>query len=194
MLSTEQAQEKIDPRVKRTRLALEQAFMDVLQEKGFQAITVQDITRRAGVNRATFYAHFPDKYALLDHSIRQGFLEEIHRRMLHSCHYSEENLRNLISAVCEFTRTASARCKPPQPQFESLIETQVKSVLYELLLKWLQQVETDVSPETAATAGSWAIYGLAAQWNHSKHPKSADEFAAEVLPLIAANLKVAEAA
>ena len=67
-------EQKLDPRVKRTRSLLEQAFMDVLKEKGFQTITVQDITQRAGVNRATFYAHFDDKYDLLDHSIRQGFL------------------------------------------------------------------------------------------------------------------------
>jgi AcrR family transcriptional regulator len=191
MLSTKQEVEKLDPRVKRTRESLEQAFTDVLHDKGFQAVTVQDITRRAGVNRATFYAHFPDKYALLDHSIRQGFLQEIDKRMLHACQYSRDNLRSLIVAVCEFIRTSSSHCKPAQSQFESLVETQVKDVVYELLLKWLEQVETDVAPETAATAGSWAIYGLASQWNRSQRPKSVDKFAAEVLPLVASNLKVA---
>ena len=155
MLSTEFDQ-KLDPRVKRTRQLLEQAFMDVLREKGFQTITVQDITERAGVNRATFYAHFDDKYALLDHSIRQGFLQEIQKRMLHSCRFSTDNLRNLIVAVCEFTSNTNSHCKPPQPQFESLVETQVKDVMYELLLKWLKQVDVEVAPETAATAASWA--------------------------------------
>jgi AcrR family transcriptional regulator len=182
--------DKLDPRVRRTRQSLEQAFMDALREKGFQAITVQDITQRAGVNRATFYAHFADKYALLDHSIRQGFLEEINKRMLHACHYTLQNLRSLIVAVCEFTRSASSHCKPRQAQFESLVETQVKSVLYDLLLKWLEQVRTDVAPQTAATAGSWAIYGLAAQWNRSQHRKPADKFADEVLPLVAANFPI----
>jgi AcrR family transcriptional regulator len=56
-------------RVKRTRSLLEQAFMGVVAEKGFQAASVQDITEKAGVNRATFYKHFNDKYALLNHSI-----------------------------------------------------------------------------------------------------------------------------
>ncbi len=186
--------QKLDPRVKRTRLLLEQAFMDVLKEKGFQTVTVQDITARAGVNRATFYAHFQDKYALLDYSIRQGFLQEIEKRMLHACHFTMDNLRNLIVAVCEFTRNINSHCKPPLTQFESLVETQVKAVLYEILLKWLEQREMDVSPETAATAASWAIYGLAAQWGHSKGPKPVDEFAAEVLPLVAANLKLTQPA
>jgi len=194
MLSSKREPERLDPRVKRTRASLEQAFVALLHEKGFQAITVQDITQRAGLNRATFYAHFPDKYALLDYRIRQGFLREIDKRMLHACHYSLENLRSLIVAVCEFTTKSVSRCKPPHGQYESLVESQVKAVLYELLLGWLKQVGTEVAPETAATAGSWAIYGLAAQWNHSKQARSALKFADEVLPLVATNLQVTEPA
>jgi AcrR family transcriptional regulator len=186
--------QKLDPRVKRTRLLLEQAFMDILKEKGFQTITVHDITERAGVNRATFYAHFRDKYALLDNSIRQGFLQEIDKRMLNACHFTMDNLRNLIVAVCEFTTNINSHCKPPLTQFESLVETQVKAVLYEFLLNWLKQMEVDIAPETAATAASWAIYGLVAQWGHSKEPQPVDEFAAEVLPLVAANLKLTQPA
>ena len=189
-MSSTDLNQKEDPRVKRTRLLLEQAFMVVLKEKGFQTITVQDIAQRAGVNRATFYAHFEDKYDLLDHSIRQGFLQEIEKRMLNACHFSMDNLRNLIIAVCEFSKNVNTHCKPPMAQFESLVETQVKDVLYELLLKWLGQMEVEVAPETAATAASWAIYGLAAQWGHSKQPKPVDEFAAEVLPLVATNLNL----
>ena len=194
MLVDQLAPEKIDPRVKRTRTLLEQAFMELIEEEGFQAVTVQDITERAGVNRATFYAHFPDKYALLDHRIRQGFIEEIDKRMLNACHLTKDNLRNLIIAVCEFTRTINAHCKPAQAQFESLVETQVKGVLHELILKWLEQVDLTVSPETAATAASWAIYGLALQWSHARQPGPADVFADEVMPLVAANLNLSAAA
>ncbi len=190
MLVDQLTPEKVDPRVKRTRLLLEQAFMDLIEEKGFQAVTVQDIAEKAGVNRATFYAHFADKYALLDHRIRQGFIEEIDRRMLNACHLTKDNLRNLIIAVCEFTRTINAHCKPAQPQFESLVEAQVKGVLHELMLKWLEQVTLTVPAETAATAASWAIYGLALQWSHTKQPKPVEAFADEVLPLVATGLNV----
>lgn len=190
MLVDQLAPEKIDPRVKRTRNLLEQAFMQLIQEKGFQAVTVQDITERAGVNRATFYAHFADKYALLDHRIRQGFIEEIDKRMLNACHLTRDNLRSLVIAVCEFTRTINDHCKPAQAQFESLVEAQVKAVLHELMLKWLEQVPLAVPPETAATAASWAIYGLALQWSHAKRPQPVEAFADEVLPLVAANLNL----
>ncbi len=191
--------EKLDPRVKRTRLLLEQAFIKLIEEKGFQAVTVQDITERAGVNRATFYAHFTDKYDLLDKSIRKGFMEEIDKRMLNVCHPTADTLRNLVIAVCEFTRGMNEHCKPAQEQFESLVEAQVKGVLHELLLKWLEpregvasapmrKADPPVSPEMAATAASWAIYGLALQWSHARKPRPVEEFAAEVLPLVAANL------
>ncbi len=187
-------EEKLDPRVKRTRELLEKAFMEVINEKGFQTITVQDITERAGVNRATFYAHFADKFALLDHSIRQQFIQEIDKRMLNACHFTMDNLRNLIIAVCEFIRNANSKCKPAQSQFETLVEAQVKEVLYDLLLKWLEQARTSTEPEIAATATSWAIYGLALQWSHTKKPEAVEKFADEVLPLIASNLQLVEAA
>ena len=190
MLIDELSQDKLDPRVKRTRTMLEGAFTELIQEKGFQAVTVQDITERAGVNRATFYAHFADKYALSEFSVRQGFVQEIDKRMLNACHLSLDNLRNLIVAVCEYTMTVNAHCKPAEGQFESLVGPQVKAVMHELLLKWLEKAELDVAPATAATAASWAIYGLALQWSHEKQPQPVEEYAAQVLPLIAANLNL----
>jgi AcrR family transcriptional regulator len=184
--------EKLDPRVKRTRQMLDQAFMELLAEKGFDAISVQDVTARAGLNRATFYAHFQDKFALLDYSIRESFREEIKKRLLQSCHFSMENLRHLIVAVCEFTHNLSSHCAPAQRQFEPLVENQIKGQLYEIMLMWLKQSEHANSPETSATAASWAIYGLAMQWNREKKNQSAESFADEVLPLVAANLQLAQ--
>ncbi len=193
MLSNlKEGQEKLDPRVKRTRQLIEQAFMDIINEKGFQEVTVQDITERAGINRATFYSHFEDKYDLLDQRIRRGFLEEMDKRMLNACHFSMDNLHNLIVAVCEFIKNTNSHCKPAQNQFETLVEAQVKDVMYGLLLNWLEQIKTNTVPEIAATATSWAIYGLALQWTHSKKPEPVEKFADEVLPLIAPNLQLAE--
>ena len=92
--------------------------------------------------------------------------------------------------MCDYTKTVNAHCKPAEGQFESLVGPQVKAVMHELLLKWLEKAELDVAPATAATAASWAIYGLALQWSHEKQPQPVEEFAAQVLPLIAANLNL----
>lgn len=53
-----------DLRVRRTRKLLREALIDLTTEKGFADLTVQDITERAMVNRATFYRHYQDKYDL----------------------------------------------------------------------------------------------------------------------------------
>lgn len=53
-----------DLRVRRTRKFLRDAFMELLEEKGFEKVTVQDIASRAMVNRSTFYRHYQDKYDL----------------------------------------------------------------------------------------------------------------------------------
>jgi AcrR family transcriptional regulator len=182
---------KEDPRVTRTRNLILQSFEDILPEKGFHALTVQDITLKAGINRATFYAHFPDKIALLDHSMRQMFKQEIEKRTLNACHYSEANLRALIEMVCDFVSGANAHCIPAQPQFESLVETQIKNQLQELLEMWLERDETIADKKTISIATSWAIYGLALKWSHDKNKKkpSAEQFADQVLPLVAVNMR-----
>src|SRR5437899_13065030 len=111
MLSNpKELEEKLDPRVKRTRSLILRSFESLLAEKGFEAISVQDVTDNAEVNRATFYAHFHDKYELLDYSISQMFRHEIEKRTLDACHYSPDNLRNLILAVCDFLSNVHNEC------------------------------------------------------------------------------------
>jgi AcrR family transcriptional regulator len=57
---------KDDPRSLRTRAALREAFIALVEASGFQAVSVADVCARAGVNRTTFYLHYPDKHALLE--------------------------------------------------------------------------------------------------------------------------------
>jgi AcrR family transcriptional regulator len=56
---------KTDARVRRTRDALGDALVALMQEKPFDTITVQDVLDRAGVSRSTFYTHYSDKDDLL---------------------------------------------------------------------------------------------------------------------------------
>ena len=56
---------KTDARVRRTRDALGDALIELMQEKPFDTITVQDVLDRAHVSRSTFYTHYSDKDDLL---------------------------------------------------------------------------------------------------------------------------------
>jgi AcrR family transcriptional regulator len=182
-------EEKLDPRVKRTRHLILQSFNDLLAEKSFDAISVQDVTAKAQINRATFYAHFEDKYALLDYWVEQQFRREIEARVLDACHYTPENLRILILTVCEFLSQVRTDCVQSQRQFEPMIEKQVKNQVYELLNVWLGKMNTTVSTEIPATVATWAIYGLASHWSHAKKRPALDKFVDEALPLVAVNLE-----
>jgi AcrR family transcriptional regulator len=54
-----------DRRVARTRRALREALVALILEKGYEAITIQDLIDRADIGRSTFYAHYLDKQDLL---------------------------------------------------------------------------------------------------------------------------------
>jgi AcrR family transcriptional regulator len=69
---------KDDRRVRRTQLALIQAFVDLVLEKRYEAITIQDLLDRADVGRSTFYAHYRGKDDLLAKSFI-GLLEMLDR-------------------------------------------------------------------------------------------------------------------
>lgn len=181
-------EEKTDRRIKRTRSLLDQAFQEVLSEKGFQALSVQDITGKAGVNRTTFYLHFSDKYALLDYSVSQMFRQELEKRMLNICHYTPENLRSLIITVAEFIVASNSQCTKVDPQFEALVEAQVKQQVDGLLQAWVEKLDRGIDSKTAAIAGSWAIYGLALEWGHNKKRPPVEDFAGQIEPTIQAIL------
>ena len=67
---------KEDLRVKRTKKLLSDAFLKLLSEKPFEAITINELCAVAGVRRATFYKHFTDKFTFLTfftRSLRERF-------------------------------------------------------------------------------------------------------------------------
>lgn len=53
-------------RTAQTRARIKRALIELMGEKGFDALTVSDVTRRARINRGTFYLHFVDKYDMLE--------------------------------------------------------------------------------------------------------------------------------
>jgi len=67
----------IDRRVARTRGTLHQALLSLILEKGYEAISVEDICERANIGRSTFYAHFTSK-----DDLKRSGLEHLRRELL----------------------------------------------------------------------------------------------------------------
>lgn len=98
---------KTDVRFVRTESAITTAFIELVTEIGFYAITVKDITARADVSRGTFYQHYRDKYDLLqsfEDKIKADLLDAlmpgripfkadaVKERVIRMLSYCEENL------------------------------------------------------------------------------------------------------
>ncbi len=181
---------KLDPRVRRTRQMLFQAFQELLVEKGFDQISVQDIAERSTLNRATFYDHFPDKFALLEAMISERFGKAIEARMEGGEPACEKSLRQLILAACDFLTELSSGCTKNRRQFEPIAESCVRTILRESILRGLE-AHGARNPELKATMVSWAITGAAIQGIREKK-MSPEELAAAVLPTIQTALEAGD--
>jgi AcrR family transcriptional regulator len=183
-----------DPRVKRTRHLLQQAFVELLAEKGFRSLSVQDIAERATVNRATFYAHFEDKYALVENYIREGFQQMLAGRLPAAASFTQENLHLLVHTVFEYlAQVHDSQCRSGDRQIEPLFEATIQAELYHFILNWLEQTpppdsQCRIAVDTAAITMSWAIFGAGLHWSRGQRKSSAQEMAKQVMAVLTGGL------
>ncbi len=171
-----------DPRVRRTREMLHRAFEELLAQKAFDEISVQDIAGRSTVNRATFYDHFPDKFALLEDMIGENFRATFEARMQGAQPGCPTTIRQLVLTVCDFFAEISSRCQKHQRQFAPVVESKIKQLVRDSLLAGLT-AKNAPDAELRATLASWAICGACLEWSSSR-TSNQEEFVETVLPLV----------
>ncbi len=182
-------EKRLDPRIRRTRRLLQQAFLELMQKKSFQSISVQEIAERATVNRATFYAHFEDKYDLLDAYLREEFRQWLADRLPQTEDFGPRSLRQLIVTVLEFLAQVDGHCAPNEKQVEPMFEVAVQDELYKFLLAWAKNSPPPrQAPETAAMVTSWAIFGAGLQWSRGGMRPSPQEMADQIIAVLAGGL------
>ncbi len=182
---------KEDLRVRKTRRLLQEKFWELLAEKSFLSITVQDIAEKAMVNRTTFYDHFIDKYALLQYSIHEWFRETLQSQPFSPAEDSLENLPGLIATTCEFLAKLRYHCLPRDNQILPLVQTTITGLIAETLASWVEKGRPDVPPNLplATAATSWTIYGAAFYWSQEEKRETAYDFSLRILPAIQASLE-----
>jgi AcrR family transcriptional regulator len=178
--------ERLDPRIRRTRQLLQDALRGLLEKKEFDKISVQDITEAATLNRATFYAHYPDKFALLEESIRVSFLHLLEQRNVQFDGQCSSAFKVIILAVCDYLIQAQRSSCSKERQFEPFLEATVIDQIRLVLLDGFRHhpVDRRISPEMIAATASWAIYGAVKQWVNSPDRISPDEFVPQALELV----------
>ncbi len=178
-------QARVDPRTRRTRQLLIDAFLGLLAERRFEDITVQEIARRATINRATFYAHFADKYALIDELIGDSFAQMLRQRQAAASGAggedggAREHLRALILAVCDHWQGPGGRgrCNGNHRLFEPLAEAQIKERLRSSVLDWLLRRHGSSGNGSSGNGSS----GNGSSGARLRHPRARLELTAQIV-------------
>ncbi|MCU1318841.1 MAG: transcriptional regulator, TetR family [Edaphobacter sp.] len=177
-----------DPRIRRTRQLLQGALRDLMQTKNIDEISVQDITDAATVNRATFYDHYTDKFALLDAMVASGFHMLLHERNVSFDGTCPSAASAIILATCDYltqTHSNTTECTRHNA-FEPLMEAAIVTAIRYVLMKGMpiDGAPAKLSPEIVATTASWAIYGAVKQWFYTPDHLPAAEIVPPILQLV----------
>ncbi|MFS0655285.1 TetR/AcrR family transcriptional regulator [Bacillus sp. 179-C3.3 HS] len=182
--------EKNDPRILRTRQLIVDAFISLASEKDFNYITVRDIAEKATINRATFYAHFEDKFELLHSTITNTFLDKLKKRINHHDGFNEEVIANIFLAMCDHHKELSDLCHKGYHSLGTIIESKIKEELQKLIADLVLKGTKNTNfigdkqvVTTLSTVLSWSIYGVTYTWNNNGRPISAEELVTKTLPI-----------
>jgi AcrR family transcriptional regulator len=175
-----------DPRIRRTRQLLQGALRSLLFTRSFEEISVQEIAEAATVNRATFYDHYTDKFALLDALIAGGFHKLLHERDVRYDAGCPTQASTVIAAVCDYLLAihANGECTKHSP-FEPLVDAAIIGAIRRVLTRSLKSINNvPLATEMALTAASAAIYGAAREWQKISGRPPVEEIMPRILEMV----------
>ncbi len=174
MTTTTLERPRTDPRVTRTRKLLREALASLLADKNFESISVQDIAAEATVNRATFYAHFTDKFDLLDSMIR----DDVAKHLVQGDPLTAPDARALLVGVGKnvfaFVGT-HRRCKIDR-EFEPQMQRSLEAQLRDFLLARF--------PHCASMVIASALVGAAMDWRYQSPNEPFEPIVANMVDIL----------
>lgn len=99
-------EKKLDRRVRYTKMVIKESFIALLKQKPISKITVKDICAGADINRATFYAHYTDPYALL-REIEEALICDIQQYLTTD---AETDDIAMLSKILQYIRANADMC------------------------------------------------------------------------------------
>ena len=148
----------------RTKQAIRQAFIELLNERPLDKISVKDIAERSTVNRNTFYYYYADIYALVEEIFQtetQLFMEK-----LHSYASWEEAFREATAFVSENKRAVHHLFNSGN---RNILEHYYHKVTYAAMLSYVRGQAEDLSAaeediQALAQFYAAALSGMTADW------------------------------
>lgn len=177
-----------DRRVQKTREVIRKAFVEVVRKKGLIGATVQEVAEQANVSRGTFYAHYADKYELVDSIVRENFQQAISAAFSVNSKWSRKTLHTLTQTILEYFRKnyqLHRRSRDIAPLLEQTIHYELNKVVLILLKKnETKENHSHISVEAIANIFSWMIFGAAIQWSQKGNTISSEQMTYDVVALI----------
>ena len=166
-------EQKVDRRIQRTRQLLQQAIIELIVEKGYEAISIQDITERANVARTTFYLHYTNKDELLFNSVRD-MIDELLDRLQIGAVGNGAGFKH-IAENADFYRVILG--KRGSPAFAAKLNDYLANVVRERVLMWEggpgKPLRVPIGFVTHYLVGAYV--GTAMWWLENDMPCSAEE-------------------
>ena len=183
--------EKKDARVLRTHAKLLTTFSELLSEKSFEKISVQEICETAGVKRATFYKHFEDKYAFLKFfvgSLRDRFEAKLPKNVKPDAtmEYYVAYIHSILNFLTENSDIVKNMLE--SDVFLSLLEV-IKEKNYEDTAECLRKSVRDgmklpASVEVTASMMTGAVASAIVRWIRDERRIPADTLVSEISSVI----------
>jgi AcrR family transcriptional regulator len=164
----------VDPRITRTRNLLENSVRELMRERQFTEISVMDIAQKATVNRATFYAHYPDKHALLVSVIKADFRAHMQVCTATFPSFDAKGLHTIAVGVIEFVSEFASGCPAAAQDMAPSLPIAIQEETFEFLRAWLESghfAETNGRLKDTATILSWSLFGIAYQWSKGERKR-----------------------
>lgn len=183
---------KSDPRSSRTLSQIEDAFLDLHRSHAIDDITITEIARTAGINRATFYNYFEDKYALYDYTIETRFQVLLDEHVSSSDVLTKATFTALVHATILFIRERQADHNIIAERYDMMVQTRVQKIVFDRIMRWIEpnylKGPCQSGTEVVATAVSWAVFGVAIRLTEQKVEVAIDEVSEELVRLLADGL------
>jgi len=175
---------KLDRRVVRTRRMLRDALIELVLERGYDPITIQDITERADLRRATFYLHYRDKEELLLAALEETFGELA--RQLEPIMQGDAlgGKTQLATFEVMFKHVQENRDLYCIVLGVAPIARHIHEYLASYVLKGLESVQSDVPAEVLANYIAGAELALIIWWLKQDSPYTAAQMAAMAHQLV----------
>ena len=177
----------LDLRIQKTYKALIDAFLQLLQTKRFENITINELCELAMVRRATFYKHFADKYEFFTFFV-QWIQNEFRNRFAH-----KEQDRNGVSPYIDIIRFALDFLDENETIVHSVMKSNAFPLLLDLISEQIildvkERLQTDqnngkellLSPELMAFSYTGALLNILRWWIGHKDQMSKEEIVAQI--------------